>query len=173
MRTLRLDLEPLCAAHADEAWPHVDDPSMWTFFPALRPESLDDLRATYGRRERGYPKRDGAQIWGNWLVRERSSALPVGDVQATIFPMEGTALVAYAVYVAHQRRGFARESLVRLLEHLRDARGTRRVFAEMDTRNMPSYRLAESLGFTRVETRAEEDRGTGLISAEYVYELRF
>jgi RimJ/RimL family protein N-acetyltransferase len=171
LRSERLDLEPVRVAHADEAWPHLDDERMWTYFPALRPPTLERLREIYARRERGYTHADGAQVWGNWIARERATGRVVGDVQATIYPQRRVAYIAYGIYVEHQRRGLALEAARALIDHLHDAHGIRRVFAEMDTRNAASYRLAESLGFARIETRAAMDRGNGIISAEYVYEL--
>jgi RimJ/RimL family protein N-acetyltransferase len=51
--------------------------------------------------------------------------------------------------------------------------GIAQFFAEMDTRNEASYRLAESLGFVRVETHESVERGHGLIASEYMYELTF
>jgi RimJ/RimL family protein N-acetyltransferase len=43
----------------------------------------------------------------------------------------------------------------------------------MDTRNEASYRLAESLGFVRVEKHEAVEHGHGIIADEYVYELTF
>jgi ribosomal-protein-alanine N-acetyltransferase len=156
LRTARLDLEPLRVAHADEAWPRLNDDRMWIFFPELRPQSLKQLRDIYARRERGYAGTDAAQIWANWLARDRTSKELIGDVQATIFPRERNARIAYAVYPLHQRRGYAREAVTALIEHLRAAHHVRRIVAEMDVRNVASYRLAESLGFTRAGMREGE-----------------
>ncbi|MGZ3496063.1 MAG: GNAT family N-acetyltransferase [Vulcanimicrobiaceae bacterium] len=161
MRTARLDLEPVSIAHADEAWPYVDDERLWSFFPMLRPRSLEQLREIYARRERGYAGADGEQIWGNWILRTRVERQLVGDVQATIFPKQRSALVAYATYPGYQRRGYAREAVAALIEHLFEAHDLERILAEMDVRNVASYRLVESLGFARVEMR----------EGEYVYEL--
>lgn len=161
LQSARLDLEPVRVAHARETWPLLNDPRLWRFFPELRPRSLEHLREIYVRRERGYTGADGAQIWGNWILRLRSSGEPVGDVQATIFPVQRRALVAYATYPAFQRHGFAREAVAALIEHLIETYCVKRIVAEMDVRNAPSYLLVESLGFTR----ATECEG------EYAYEL--
>lgn len=159
--TARLDLEPVRPAHAAEVWPQVDDDRMWTYFPALRPATRDDLRALYAKWERG--SLDPAQIWLNWLCRERTSKALVATMQATVFPEEKLAYLAYAVYCAHQRRGYAAEASRCVIAHLRDTYGVKRILAEMDMRNEPSFRLAESLGFVRIETREAK--------REYVYEL--
>lgn len=169
LETKRLVLEPVTPAHADETWPGLDDAAMWRFFPELRPRTLEHLRTIYERREHG--SSDDAEIWLNFVCRERENGRIVGEVQATILRDAGTSYVAYAVFSAHQRRGFAREALTALIEHVRRTYGIRRFLAEMDTQNRASYTLAESLGFKLRETKDAVERANGAVSAEYVYEL--
>ena len=159
LHSARLDLEPVRPSLADEAWPQVDDERMWTYFPELRPATRGDLRAQYERWERG--SRDPSQIWLNWLCRDRSKNVLIGSMQATLFPDERSAYLAYAVYPEHQRLGYAAEASRCVIEHLRDRYHVRRILAEMDVRNEPSFRLAESLGFKRVTREGNS----------YVYEL--
>jgi RimJ/RimL family protein N-acetyltransferase len=159
IQTLRLILEPIRSAHAEEAWPHVDDARMWTYFTHLRPASILDLRRQYAKWERGSPTAD--EVWWNWLCRERTSGMLTGAMQATVFPEERVAYVAYAIYPERQRKGYAYEAVRALIERVRATFGITRFLAEMDARNEPSYRLAETLGFTRVQSR----------DGEFVYEL--
>jgi ribosomal-protein-alanine N-acetyltransferase len=153
--------------HAEEAWPQLNDDRMWTYFPALRPATLDDLRRLYGKWERGSPAR--SQIWLNWLCRDRASGELIGAMQATI-RSRGVAYIAYAIYPSHQRKGYAREACEAVIAHLREHYGIKRVRAEMDTRNQASYRLVESLGFKRLQKKKAPDLGQGP-APEYVYEL--
>lgn len=157
--TRRLDLEPVRRAHAAEIWPQLDDERMWRYFPELRPQTLADLEVLYEKWDRGSPQ--PGQVWLNWLCRDRASGELVAAMQATVFPNERAAFLAYAVYPRHQRKGYAREGVRAVIAHVGEQYAVERFFAEMDTRNEPSYRLAESLGFVRVETRPDE----------YVYEL--
>lgn len=159
LHSARLDLEPVRPSHAAEAWPQADDDRMWRYFPELRPGTREDLRAQYERWERG--SRDPAQVWLNWLCRDRAKNALIGSMQATVFPGEHSAYLAYAVYPAHQRRGYAAEASLCVIEHLRGVYRVQRVFAEMDVRNEPSFRLAESLGFKRISREGNS----------YVYEL--
>ena len=158
LQTRRLDLEPVRVAHAAEIWPQLDDERMWRYFPRLRPKTIDDLRALYAKWERG--SADAGEVWWNWLCRDRASGELTAAMQATVMVDERVAYVAYAVYVRHQRKGFAREAVQTIVERVRGTFGITRFLAVMDTRNEPSYRLAESLGFTRTQTRDDE----------YVYE---
>jgi ribosomal-protein-alanine N-acetyltransferase len=163
LKTERLDLEPVTAEHADEAWQQLNDERMWAYFPQLRPASLDALRALYGKWQRGSP--DEAEVWFNWLCRDRTSAKLVGGAQATYLPNEDASFVAYGIYPRFQRKGYAREAVRAVIAYQREAYGVRRILAEMHVRNAPSYRLVESLGFVRTQTRVDE--------AEYLYELTF
>lgn len=160
LRTERLDLEPVHSAHAAEVWPQLNDGRMWKYFPSRRPATLDDLRRLYDKWQRGSAHPN--EVWCNWLCRERSSGTLIGGMQATVFPQQGDSYIAYAVYPLHQRKGYAREAARAVIAYVRDAYGVERFMAEMDTRNVPSQRLAESLGFVRAES---------VDAGEYVYEL--
>ena len=167
--TQRLKLEPIIPQHADETWPLLDDASLWRFFPALRPASLEALRQRYERRAREQP---GDQVWENWACRIRATGRVAGEVQATIFSAEGVAYIAYMVYTPHQRRGFAREAAAGVIAHVHADHGVQRILAEMDVRNAASIGVVESLGFTCVEKRVCVERSSTPEQAdEYLYEL--
>lgn len=154
LRTERLDFEPVRVAHAYEIWAQLDDERMWRYFPQLRPKAIGDLRALYAKWERG--SSDAGEVWWNWLCRDRASGDLAAAMQATIMLDERLAYVAYAVYVRHQRKGLGREAVPAIVECVRETFGITRFRAVMDIRNEPSYRLAESLGFTRTQTRDDE-----------------
>jgi RimJ/RimL family protein N-acetyltransferase len=171
LSTERLILEPTRVAHAEETWKRLDDDRMWTYFPALRPRSLEHLRTIYERREHGAP--DDSELWLNYACRERTSGEIVGEVQSTLYASAGVAYVAYAVFPEFQRKGFAREAVSALIEYVRREYCIARFIAEMNTRNEASYKLAESLGFKRVEMHEDVERGHGIDADEYVYELAY
>lgn len=162
LESARLRLEPTTAQHAAVVYRHVTDPRLWTFFPDLRPRSLDALELLYKRWERGNPGIDGDSVWENWVCFLRDTDTPVGSMQATIYP-NGEAAIAYMFYVAHHGKGYAREAARCVVEHLHAGHATTRVVAEMNVRNARSIRLAESLGFRRAHERA----------GEYTYEYEF
>ena len=160
LHTERLRLEPTTEGHAALVYRQVTDPRLWTFFPDLRPKSLDDLHLLYRKWERGNPYADGDEIWENWVCFLSGTQIPVGSAQATILG-DGGALIAYMFYVEHHGKGYAREAAAAVIAHLHEAHGVARVIAEMDTRNERSRKLVEALGFVRVEKRPDE----------YVYRL--
>lgn len=153
LQTARLDLEPVRIEHADEIWLQLDDDRMWRYFPAQRPQTPDDLRGLYEKWSRG--SQNQTEVWHNWLCRERTGGVLVASMQATVLVQARVFYIAYAVYPLHQRKGYAGEAVRAVIDYVKRAYDVDRAFAEMDTRNEPSYRLAESLGFTRVRTADE------------------
>ncbi len=169
LQTARLDLEPIRPQHADEAWPHLDDPRMWIFFPSLRPKSREHLRAIYELwANPGHVK---GEVRENWACRDRGAGELVGTTQATIFPGQAVSYIAYGIFAAYQRKGYGREAVAAVVAHLREKHDVARIYAEMNTRNDASFRLVVSLGFRRVETRHAVVRGHGNDADEYLYEL--
>jgi len=155
--------------HAGEAWPHIDDARMWNFFPKLRPQSFEDLRLTYARWEDPYHAK--SELRENWACRDHVSGKLVGTMQATTFPAQAISYIAYGIFAAYQRQGYAREAAEAVIHHLGKNLHSRRIFAEMDVENEPSFRLVESLGFKRVKTRHTVDTERGIDADEYLYEL--
>ena len=154
LETPRLILEPTTRAHAAETWPGLDDERMWTYFPHLRPHSLDHLSTIYERRAVGSP--DESQRWLNFVCRDRESGAAVGEVQATIALADCTSYVAYDIFASEQGKGYGREAVRGLIEHLKETYRIERFFAEIHPENAPSIALIEALGFKRVQTREDE-----------------
>lgn len=160
LETARLQLLPTSVHHAPLVFEHMSDERLWRFFPELRPRSVADLEAQYARWAYGGPQPATGERWENWICFLREISLPVGSVQATISP-DGTASIAYAVYVEYQKLGFAREAAQAVIDHIKSEHAVRLVRADMHRQNTASVRVAESLGFVRIAESADE----------YVYEL--
>ncbi len=142
---------------------------MWQFFPKLRPQSFEELHLTYARWENPFHAK--SELRENWACRERAGRDLVGTMQATTFPAQALSYIAYGIFAAYQRQGYAREAVEAVLRHLDKDLHSRRIFAEMDVKNEASFRLAESLGFKRVKTRHTVDTERGIDADEYLYEL--
>ncbi len=111
---------------------------------------------------------DGQQAWLNWAVRLRNRHY-IGTLQATIYE-DFTAAIAYIIFPLFWRQGYAKEGCDRVLNHLFKDYGVTLAIAEIDTRNIPSIKLIESLGFERVSTKANADFFKGATSNEHRYE---
>lgn len=169
----RVILEPIHVRHAASVYEFLLDERLYRFIPREPPESLQTLEERYrALSSRASP--DGREVWLNWAIRLRASGSYVGLMEATV--CEGrsmrVAYVAYAVFALFQRKGFAAEACDRIVRHLFEDYGAEVVVAEIDTRNVASIALVESLGFERVATVPNADYFKGASSDEHRYELR-
>jgi [ribosomal protein S5]-alanine N-acetyltransferase len=169
LETPRLLLEPILPTHASNLYERMQDERLYRFIPQDPPASLEALTDRYDfLSARRSP--DGREAWLNWAVRERASGDYAGTLETTVFG-DSTAIIAYMVFVPFQQRGIATEACGRLLEHLFDDYRLGRVAAEVDTRNVASIALVESLGFERVGFQKDADHFKGSSSDEYRYEI--
>jgi RimJ/RimL family protein N-acetyltransferase len=121
LETVRLRPEPLVPGHAASLFPELCDPELYRFIPRDPPVSLQAITDRY-RRLSARRSPDGSEVWLNWAVRLRDRMECVGTLEATI-TADGTAFVAYIIFARHQRRGYAREGLRRIVEQLIGAEG--------------------------------------------------
>ncbi len=169
MEPSRLIYEPLEERHAALLFSGFQETEMYRFLPEDPPKSIETLGENYRSRSRGSSP-DGKETWLNWAVRLRVKNKYVGRLEATIHP-DHSAEIAYLIFPGYQRQGFATEGCKHLIKILWKDFSVRRIRAEMDTRNSPSFRLAESLGFKRIAEKKKADYFKGADSDEYLYEL--
>jgi RimJ/RimL family protein N-acetyltransferase len=143
--TPRLRIEPLAPTHANLLFEPLRDPRLYEFIPDDPPASLDALARRFEHLASGGR---GDETWRNWIMFSQGD--PVGTLQATIYPADRRALIAYVVFAFAWRRGFATEGVAWMLDQLR---GEDVLVAEalIDTRNAASIGVVEKLGFRRVE----------------------
>jgi ribosomal-protein-alanine N-acetyltransferase len=169
LSTPRIRLEPLVADHAAAMFDNLIDPVGYRYIPQEPPTNLEDLTTRYhGLESRRSP--DGTEAWLNWALIGLDGKAH-GYVQATVNLNSKEAWVAYFVFSPSQRQGYAREALGGLIPALREAYGIVKFNAEIDTRNIASIRLVESLGFVFTRHVKNADEFKGSISDEYHYSL--
>ena len=152
----------LTVADAAEMYDSLCDPRIYEFIDDEPPASIAALAERYARLERGVSP-DGRQRWLNWVVRDGGRC--VGYVQAT---REGRwAEIAYVVFPAYWRRGYARTAVTAMIALLRAQHGVDTLRASVDLRNVGSRAVLESLGFAHVETRDATIRGEMTTDALY------
>jgi RimJ/RimL family protein N-acetyltransferase len=143
IESARVTLEPQTAEHAAEMFVVLSDPALYTYENSP-PPSVEWLRTRFEKLETRRSA-DGTELWLNWVVRLRSSAL-IGYVQATVFP-DGTAAIAYEFSSAYWGRGLAREAAEVLMRELAEHYHVTHFTAVAKTANQRSLRLLERLGF--------------------------
>lgn len=148
---LRLDLEPLRVAHAEEMAPLLDDPRLHAFTGG-EPATLPSLHERY-RRLVGGQSPEGSQRWLNWVVRRRGDGRAVGTVQATVIQQDHvlTAEVAWVVTSAHQGQGYAQEAAQVLVAWLRE-QGVETVMTHVHPDHHASQAVARAIGLTAMAT---------------------
>jgi RimJ/RimL family protein N-acetyltransferase len=169
LETSRLRLEPITRAHAPLLFETLSDATMYTFIPTELPTSVDELAARFSRLEtRQSP--DGQEQWLNWAVCLRNNRQYVGLVQTTV-QADGTAFLAYQFNVHYRQQGYATEACQKIITEMAAHYGVTTLMAQVDTRNLPSNRLLERLGFKQIETIPQADYFKGRWSDEYVWSL--
>ena len=152
--TQRLVLVPQTAAHAEEMFTVLSDPSIYEFENEA-PASIEWLKERYRKLESRLSS-DASEQWLNWVVRIPGIGL-IGYVQATVFP-NATALVAYEFNSAYWNKGFAREAVEALLQELRESYGVIAVGAVFKRNNYRSRKLLNRLGM-KIADSASFPRG--------------
>jgi RimJ/RimL family protein N-acetyltransferase len=138
---------------------------------ALRELSLDDLDFVAGMLAhpevmRFYPKtysRDESRLWierqlqryagnghGLWLVQDRATGEPVGQVGLILQLVEGVEEpeIGYLIHRPFWRRGFATEAALAVRSWAFDTLGLERVISLIRPENTPSQGVARKLGMT-------------------------
>jgi ribosomal-protein-alanine N-acetyltransferase len=111
-----------------------------------------------------------------WIAEDRASGDVAGRFTSVPAGQDGVEEIGYIVCTDRQGEGVASECTAALVRHLVLAPadrggGARKVIAEVDTRNAPSVRLLEKLGFTReAHLREYEETHAGLCDV-YLYGL--
>jgi RimJ/RimL family protein N-acetyltransferase len=94
----------------------------------------------------------------------------IGDIGFCVdAKVEGTAELGYRLAREHWGKGYASEAVGSMLDCAFGRLGVHRVTAYIDTRNLPSVRLVERLGFRREGHMIESYREPVGWSDEYLY----
>lgn len=164
----RIDLEPLLPEHADAMFDGLADAAAYRFLPDDPLPDIENLRSRYIRLAAG-SSADGSELWLNWVIRRRGDKALLGYTQATL--QGSAALVAYHIFPAHWRQGFATEAMRITLDLLFTMSSVERANALVDTRNAASIALLERLGFTVDHLIENADFFKGSQSDEFEFSL--
>jgi [ribosomal protein S5]-alanine N-acetyltransferase len=143
-RTPRLAYEPLVARHADTLFSALADGISYAYIDDPVPASHEALAQRFAELERGAPL-DRVERWLNWAVLLRDTDTCIGTLQATIAP--GFASIGYVLAPIYWRQGYGREACGWLVRRLWHTWRVNEIRARVDSRNIASRRLLESLSF--------------------------
>jgi len=171
LHTERLRLSPVSRRDAVNMYQGLQASALYRFIPGEPPKSLEALANRYGSLESGLSP-DGREHWVNWLAHDASFGSPLGFVQATV-PIEDNSIctVAYVFFEEFWGQGYAREALKEMIRHLAVTARCHSFKALIDSRNLRSIGVVESLGFSLVATHLAADFFKGSQSDEFEYSL--
>lgn len=170
LSTLRLELEPILASHADELFEGLSQKEAYAFIPDEPPNDLYALNEHYQKLSRRTSP-DGSEAWLNWAIRIKNSMALGGYVQATVKLIENYALIAYHVIPPCWRQGIGKEAVAGMLQFLFDEYEITHIEAHIDTRNIASIALVTSLGFGMIRHVEHADSFKDSTSHENHYGL--
>ena len=144
-----LRIEALREAHAALVFDELANTSIYTFMEERPQKNLAALEKRYARLEVGAPAGCG-ELWLNWLVTDELTANVLGTIQATIYP-NARAEIGYAFIPKYWGKGIGSKTLRWLSDNLQNCWGMNIVDAQVDQRNIGSWKALEKAGFKRVK----------------------
>lgn len=163
-------LEPLDKSHANEMYAGLCSVDDYKFIPTNPPANLDELTARYERISQRYSP-DKSQIWLNWVIIHRQSGAYLGYVQSTIMIEKSWAYIAYHVFGRYQKRGVAKQCVRMVIDFLFKHYHLSHVDALIDSRNLASIGLVESLKLKKINELKDADFFKGSTSDEFHYRI--
>ena len=169
-QSVRLQMKPVKKSFAKQVWPILNDSRLYTYLPE-DPPTLDTLERRFAFWEPGMSP-DQSEYWLNWMIQAKDTQQVFGTIQAGIHRESKVATIAYILGSDFQKKGYATEAVSSLIDFLKKEYQVNQVKAWIDTRNIPSIRLVERLGLTRIELIEKADHFKGTDSDEFVYRLQ-
>lgn len=143
------------------------DPEVARYQSWWPPVLLEDARALLARVRAAPFGTPGT--WHQIAVTDSFTGALLGDC-AVHFLEDGRQIeIGFTLARAHQGRGYMREALPALLDHLFGPLATHRVHARTDARNKPAIALLEHLGFRREAHFIQSDFFKGAWCDELVF----
>ena len=142
LATERLTLREMALDDLEFVAAMLDHPEVMRFYP--KRYTRDEARAWIERQVQRYAEHGH----GLWLVAERGSETPVGQVGLMMQEVEGTweHEIGYLVHRPFWRRGYASEAAREVRNHAFAVLGRPKVISLIRPENIPSQGVARSLG---------------------------
>jgi RimJ/RimL family protein N-acetyltransferase len=145
IRTHRLSLEPLVAAHADILFCSLCDERIYRWIEAGGPKDLNQLRAKWERNESRLSP-DGNEVWLNWAIRLGNEGPYIGKLDACLDSPIRATNVGFVFFPEYWGYGYATEALLAVKTVL-VGNGIVFMRATVAAQNIASARVLEKAGF--------------------------
>jgi [ribosomal protein S5]-alanine N-acetyltransferase len=142
--TPRFNLREMSLADLDFVAAMLADPEVMRYYPKCY--SREEAQTWIERQLKRY-ERHGH---GLWLVSEKATGQPVGQVGILLQNIQGVEEkeVAYLIHRPYWRRGFAKEAALACRDYAFEAFERQKVYALIRPENVPSQGVAVKLGMT-------------------------
>jgi len=168
LRTPRLVLRRFRPADAPEFQAYRSDPDVARYQSWDPTYSLDDAETFMAAIAQASPGTPGD--WFQFAVVSASTGRLIGDIGLRTDADEpGLLELGITLSPGHQGNGYATEMAIAVVAYAFETLAATTVRAITDTRNEPTIRLLERLGFVRTAT--EEATFKGELCLEHTYEL--
>jgi len=165
-----MTLTPLRAHDASLVFDDLRDPALYHYIVQPPPTTLADTTSLFTRWAGGSTDPDA--IWLNWIGYDPRVAGAVGLYQATILPAQHLALIGYIIFRRFQGRGYAREGVRAIVQHIADRDDIGTLRAEISEANTASIAVVTALHFKLRDRHEGEGRDGERACDDLVYELR-
>lgn len=163
-------LEPIEERHAELLFNELQNDELYIYIPQRPPKSVSELSEKYLRWSHRKSK-DNKEYWLNYVIFDNKINKYVGTLQVTV-EASGKTYIAYEVFPKYQRHKVATRTIKYLINFIFNTFEVEQVNAHVDTRNVASYKLLESIGFVRIDRIKNADFFKGQNSDEFIYEFQ-
>lgn len=161
-----LEFVPLNASHAALLFQPLSAVAIYQYMPERPQVSVQTMQARYARLEQGAPSGCG-ELWLNWLVRDAQTKEALGTVQATVM-RNASAEIGYVLTPSAWGRGLGAQCVQWLIKVLQSRYSMQKIIAQVDVRNIASWRVAEKAGMQRFQEVDSELLGQATRDYQYL-----
>lgn len=154
IKTPRLSLELLVAAHADILFDALCDKRIYRWIESGGPKDLLQLRSKWKHNETRLSP-DGKEVWLNWAIRLDYEGPYIGKLDAELDSPVNVTNVGFVFFPEYWGNGYATEALLAVIGALR-INGISSMRATVAAPNIASAHVLEKAGFVRGNLVADE-----------------
>jgi len=149
--TNRLFLREMTEQDLEYLYEWQKDPQTARYVAGPSPDREDEVKKFYAYRKLIY----GFYGFGLWMVCEKESKRPVGRAGLQIRDGFAVPEIGFEIDVSHRGKGYAREALEAVIQYSKEELELEEVRSVVDSTNLVSQKLCESLGFSVEERKIE------------------
>ena len=106
-----------------------------------------------------------------WFVIEKKDGTKIGFIIHYLVQPSGRIEIGYALVPSEMGKGYGTEAAQTMVDYLFLSRNIMRIQATTDTRNKPSQRVLEKIGFKREDTIRKAGYVRGQWQDDYIYSI--